>query len=228
MESIAAAPRLGRSPRARGKPGPGCRPSTRNRVDPRGRGETLGEPVRATRDQGRSPRARGNRIHWSSRKRRKAGRSPRARGNLGIQVTFRALMGSIPAGAGKPATASSVTDASKVDPRGRGETSIRPAASKRARGRSPRARGNLRREWSSSPRGGSIPAGGAGKPHALSSIRIAWEMGSIPAGAGKPRTAASWTSSIRVDPRGRGETCEPTKSTPSLQGRSPRARGNQA
>ena len=92
-------------------------------------------------------------------------------------------IGSIPAGAGKPAVSGLSREPSRVDPRGRGETASRHYQQDGYMGRSPRARGNRR-----------------DRDHRLVA------HGSIPAGAGKPRGWSTRSRSRRVDPRGRGET----------------------
>ena len=134
-----------------------------------------------------------------------SGRSPRARGNRIDGCSAGAAIGSIPAGAGKPRLYAKQTCHPRVDPRGRGETAGRGDLVARTFHRSPRARGNR------------------------SSLTARTGMkGSIPAGAGKPRSRCSSGLPARADPRGRGETRRVLRHRHHHQGRSPRARGNRS
>ena len=134
------------------------------------------------------------------------GLSPRARGSPAtvLQAGCRLASGSIPAGAGKPTTqwlARPVTWR-WVYPRGRGEAFWKASSRVRAWGLSPRARGS---PW-------------AGAADAL-------RPGSIPAGAGKPRSCSPTGMMRWVYPRGRGEAHVSVRLR-RLQGLSPRARGS--
>ena len=175
---------IGSIPASAGKPGPPGRRPPGTRVDPRERGETWNDGHHDYHARGRSPRARGNPS------------SPAAPGPG---------RWSIPASAGKPAPRSSHPAPPGVDPRERGETELRDSKSRREEGRSPRARGN---------------------PAEADSGELV--EGSIPASAGKPGSLAGGDDRRRVDPRERGETSAPAGRTPFGSGRSPRARGNQA
>jgi len=233
----------GSIPAGAGKPSP--EPSSRslNRVDPRGRGETSTRSTIKAELLGRSPRARGNRTpgcpsspllgsilagagkpplneraatldRVDPRGRGETsdgvveacyppGRSPRARGNPGTSRSPAPEERSIPAGAGKPPACRRRCWPQRVDPRGRGETKTMPAARVDFPGRSPRARGNH---------------------HQVRRQRV--ELGSIPAGAGKPDPRRRARCPRRVDPRGRGETARTLRDLAEIGGRSPRARGN--
>ena len=222
------------------RPGTGC---SRFRVYPRGCGETL-ESVRvAALRRGLSPRVRGNPARRRSRPdscrsipagagkppgsarlaavRRvyprgcgetgvtrsltapPPGLSPRVRGNHRIDGRLLRRRGSIPAGAGKPRRTSSGSCPARVYPRGCGETPWPVDWNDLERGLSPRVRGNpLRPE-----------ADRAGR-------------GSIPAGAGKPRPAPGRRAQTGVYPRGCGETEIPAGTHQTIQGLSPRVRGN--
>ena len=131
------------------------------------------------------------------------GLSPRARGNLTRNASARFSRRSIPACAGEPPALVAGYGAVRVYPRVRGGTPAAPMAWLTATGLSPRARGN--------------------PPHAKAS---SGRVGSIPACAGEPPEEGSGASIAEVYPRVRGGTGRKYLHTQSLQGLSPRARGN--
>ena len=90
-----------------------------------------------------------------------------------------------------------------VYPRGRGGTGRRVSDLVREAGLSPRARGNRQ--------GNCLPQK---------------TSGSIPAGAGEPRSSSSSDHSMGVYPRGRGGTLSQGVPDEGSEGLSPRARGN--
>ena len=131
------------------------------RVYPRGRGEA-------------STASRA--IKWCR------GLSPRARGSLSRLRLAGDLIGSIPAGAGKPQKSVSCWKSYQVYPRGRGEAIAEYSDDMNAWGLSPRARGSPAQRMRRNPR-----------------------VRSIPAGAGKPIPVGGDHSADGVYPRGRGE-----------------------
>ena len=172
------------------------------------------------------------------------GLSPRVRGNQASGRSQEAAEGSIPAGAGEPASSSGCCS--------------------RGTGLSPRVRGNPRGVAPSHPRPGSIPAG-AGEPGTPGPARIRIRVyprgcggtaslggpllrglglsprvrgnprpasvsarlkGSIPAGAGEPTLPRGLAGSRRVYPRGCGGTRLTGIALDNHLGLSPRVRGN--
>ena len=133
------------------------------------------------------------------------GRSPRVRGNPARTTHGRPTTGSIPACAGKPSEYDLVSEYERVDPRVCGETGAPRSGRSPPAGRSPRVRGNRARPVA---RGGPL-----------------W---SIPACAGKPMSTATRMPPKRVDPRVCGETTPTHACGGSIEGRSPRVRGNHA
>ena len=93
----------------------------------------------------------------------RGGPSPRVRGSHSTRLRFASILGSIPAGAGKPMTDRITADGWRVHPRGCGEADRLDVALPRLQGPSPRVRGSLAGETERCIRSGSIPAG-AGKP----------------------------------------------------------------
>ena len=137
----------GSIPAGAGNPRPTGRRDLRQRVHPRGCGESRSMP-------------RGS---WSS-----SGPSPRVRGILPLLGPQKVGRRSIPAGAGNPCRGPTRRAAARVHPRGCGESSGKPTAVAARRGPSPRVRGiRGRRAWRTVG------------------------LGSIPAGAGNPSSAAS-------------------------------------
>ena len=132
-----------------------------------------------------------------------SGPSPRARGSLKRVPPVSTATGSIPAGAGKPRRARVTTCCCGVHPRGRGEAWVLAVVRPHVVGPSPRARGS----------------------HAVLEDR-GGQLGSIPAGAGKPGPGRAGGPGAGVHPRGRGEARYSSCHTASLNGPSPRARGS--
>ena len=111
------------------------------------------------------------------------GPSPRVRGIPPAEVPHPAARGSIPAGAGNPTLRGGRPLRREVHPRGCGESVTGLAAGDVVYGPSPRVRG-IRRAGAEGRRG----------------------RGSIPAGAGNPRTSGRPAARRRVHPRGCGES----------------------
>ncbi len=134
---------------------------------------------------------------------RRSGLSPRVRGNRDAARGRKPADRSIPAGAGEPLSTVSVPPGHTVYPRGCGGTSFSPPLRRPGGGLSPRVRGN----------------------QVLEEVGSGVE-GSIPAGAGEPRSGRGLRRCWKVYPRGCGGTVR--GSTPSLgrHGLSPRVRGN--
>ena len=132
-----------------------------------------------------------------------AGPSPRVRGSRHRRARVRGGPGSIPACAGKPWTIARGGSTSGVHPRVCGEAGARPGHPRLSRGPSPRVRGSRRRD---------ADAGA--------------EPGSIPACAGKPRTAAARIKPFRVHPRVCGEAAVTVAGRVTDRGPSPRVRGS--
>ena len=133
------------------------------------------------------------------------GLSPRVRGNLHMSVIDTLRMGSIPAGAGEPKENRTGRQSQKVYPRGCGGTDGQFPENQNLRGLSPRVRGNLYVY---------LHYGGSAR--------------SIPAGAGEPPLLQGQSVSPEVYPRGCGGTALASPHTHSLNGLSPRVRGNHA
>ena len=141
--------------------------------------------------------------HVAGPLRRRPGPSPRARGSRGDRRGRLVRAGSIPAGAGKPSIRIAGRSRLEVHPRGRGEAVAAVRHGGGFGGPSPRARG-------------SPPA----------HRRHLERRGSIPAGAGKPRTSNGIGRRNGVHPRGRGEAVDWPGLPKLRQGPSPRARGS--
>ena len=146
------------------------------------------------------------------------GPSPRGRGNLGDDPVRRVGTGSIPAWAGKPSTYRVNGSKDTVHPRVGGETSGVIMKALFWTGPSPRGRGNLTREADVVQVERSIPAW-AGKP-GPQRCPAPGIIGSIPAWAGKPFAI------VLTHPRVGGETTSRPTGGASVQGPSPRGRGN--
>ena len=131
------------------------------------------------------------------------GLSPRGRGNHTVIGGVYDLGGSIPAWAGEPASPQSFTKPSTVYPRVGGGTTSIIAFRLSIRGLSPRGRGNHHR---------AIPSGCGCR--------------SIPAWAGEPNVDALRRSLWKVYPRVGGGTMDAFGQPHSIQGLSPRGRGN--
>ena len=196
------APCEGRSPRVRG--------SQRSAPDrlrcggsiPAGAGEPADQLSVELADRV-DPRGCGGAPLTSGHSSSSLGRSPRVRGSLrGVRLPRR-RRGSIPAGAGEPATRSTSWRKCWVDPRGCGGAVRALCRRQPARGRSPRVRGS--------------PA-----QRAVADQHV----GSIPAGAGEPHLVSRHTVGVAVDPRGCGGALPSVSSPSQRQGRSPRVRGS--
>ena len=172
----------GSIPACAGNPPNALRTKVESGVHPRVCGETRREDYVPQIVQGPSPRVRGNR-------------------RAGHRVD--AVVGSIPACAGKPVHRRPLARAAGVHPRVCGETPRVATVSATLTGPSPRVRGNRR-------------AGSDGRR----------SHGSIPACAGKPSAPPGRSSNWRVHPRVCGETPAVTVDTALPNGPSPRVRGN--
>ena len=202
ITTAVVSPFSGLSPRVRGNPA--AAPGRRARVGsiPAGAGQPpcTSRPWRCSRVY---PRGCGATRRDRPARSERRGLSPRVRGNR--QIDFDVTRGnrSIPAGAGQPCPASARNPRRRVYPRGCGATAAIASRISALAGLSPRVRGN---------------------PQRLRGDRGA--DGSIPAGAGQPRTR-SWSGSWRwVYPRGCGATPCRTVELAPLRGLSPRVRGN--
>ena len=236
--------RRGSIPAGAGEPARPAPSGSRGRVYPRGCGGTV--PGNGPRDRagGLSPRVRGNRpgglprrrLHgsipagagepaggsWCLAERRVyprgcggtpsappetptvVGLSPRVRGNPKRRTGPPSAPGSIPAGAGEPKLPGRKSKRVRVYPRGCGGTRPMTPRPGEHRGLSPRVRGNPSRD-----------------------LDLDVVDGSIPAGAGEPRTASRGTSETGVYPRGCGGTLVSLSAISRTWGLSPRVRGNQ-
>ena len=134
---------------------------------------------------------------------RSVGLSPRGRGNLQLPQGCQALIGSIPARAGKPPARVPASLRVEVYPRAGGETSSMSRRSTVTEGLSPRGRGN---------------------PEIV--VARGRHDRSIPARAGKPVSAVQRPASGKVYPRAGGETVLIATDMASRRGLSPRGRGN--
>ena len=200
----------GLSPRARGSR---CRLNWSSAPYPRGRGEAAYGLT-----AGVYPRGRGEATSGSSHSGDHHGVYPRGRGEANSPQE-QSGAGSIPAGAGKPTPSMARRGQAGLSPRARGSLVIEPILAL-LRGLSPRARG--------SPRTPRIPRRiyprGRGEA-TVATPRRSGRLGSIPAGAGKPRSTADQGVHLGLSPRARGSRC-------NLGGRSrgaglsPRARGS--
>ena len=131
------------------------------------------------------------------------GPSPRVRGSLEARIRLEVDEGSIPACAGKPRSYARTGRGSEVHPRVCGEAVRARTGPDRVTGPSPRVRGS--------------PA---------APVQSASATGSIPACAGKPRTASPKPTSPRVHPRVCGEAAEKRIRDDAPLGPSPRVRGS--
>ena len=165
-----------------------------------------GEPRRERRRRGPIqvyPRVCGGTVPAQAERTSSDGLSPRVRGNLRCIQPMQAVMRSIPACAGEPASSRSPPASPSVYPRVCGGTCFSIASVRFTSGLSPRVRGNQ------------------GKTESLISGR-----GSIPACAGEPEGACRNGPHPRVYPRVCGGTEPLTEPTRNGEGLSPRVRGN--
>ena len=132
-----------------------------------------------------------------------AGLSPRVRGNQVAIAVIHSCLGSIPASAGQPASATLCCTISPVYPRECGATQTPFILRSLWRGLSPRVRGN---------------------PSAVLWPRTG--LRSIPASAGQPWAKAVRRPAVSVYPRECGATNVVVSIWPVLEGLSPRVRGN--
>ena len=192
----------GLSPRVRGNLHAPGHSGVRNRSIP----ACAGEPIRP-RDRWTSPRVYprvcgGTRILLNRRQRRQ-GLSPRVRGNRPALSERADRGGSIPACAGEPRTAASSGAGRRVYPRVCGGTVGGFPVLMAGQGLSPRVRGNQ------SPTRGGFP----------------WR-GSIPACAGEPSILFCNDFIGKVYPRVCGGTATIRSALWTMEGLSPRVRGN--
>ena len=131
------------------------------------------------------------------------GLSPRMRGNHALRTVDGRFHGSIPAHAGEPPASFSQAARPRVYPRACGGTPRIHASVGRRKGLSPRMRGNRPSAFPASSRAGSIPA------H-----------------AGEPIQVAQGCIAGRVYPRACGGTVFTLGVARSVEGLSPRMRGN--
>ena len=132
-----------------------------------------------------------------------AGLSPQVRGNPLIHCSVSWAAGSIPAGAGEPASRTGSPCRSWVYPRRCGGTDPTGWVRHWYLGLSPQVRGNRERD-----------------------IRSVDELGSIPAGAGEPAPSAAALPAARVYPRRCGGTLLGLLGCVARPGLSPQVRGN--
>ena len=173
-----------------------------------------------------------------------AGLSPRVRGNPALPPLCILSSGSIPACAGEPRAPRSRSPVAPVYPRVCGGTEHRHRPSRSITGLSPRVRGNLAGRPFRYSHHRSIPAC-AGEPDFLHWRRMqppglsprvrgnqptglcgGYSLGSIPACAGEPGVPTLTRSGWKVYPRVCGGTYEMWTSLYSVDGLSPRVRGN--
>ena len=149
------------------------------------------------------PRGCGGAWRSIRRLRGRRGLSPRVRGSRFLRRLEAAIEGSIPAGAGEPELPRFLPVAVGVYPRGCGGATTTVTMPDGRKGLSPRVRGSL-----------GASAAGFGR------------IGSIPAGAGEPVTAANTMNGMRVYPRGCGGAGFWSLEMQDDQGLSPRVRGS--
>ncbi len=156
----------GRSPRARGRLQRGRHGSRLERSIPACAGETQ-PPAESDLSRGVDPRVRGGDSRSSSYQSTPSGRSPRARGRLQAAGWWLAQVWSIPACAGETDPPSPYIPTYRVDPRVRGGDRIEALMRDVQSGRSPRARGRLKKALIASERPRSIPACAGETPEAV-------------------------------------------------------------
>ena len=191
----------GRSPLARGRPGPPARQALRTGSIPARAGQTsTWSPARCTRRV--DPRSRGADVADELDRRDGQGRSPLARGRLNARRGEGQADGSIPARAGQTGAGRSGSLGSVVDPRSRGADAPSTCSILSFLGRSPLARGRR-----------------------VLVARACARQRSIPARAGQTFNQGSGAWLDRVDPRSRGADAVKLTPKPTAMGRSPLARG---
>ena len=202
-ESIPPAVQDGLSPRVRGSR-PVVKPySGPSRSIPAGAGEpgVCGRP--GTR-RWVYPRGCGGARSGGPGPQLSRGLSPRVRGSPSGVVSKRPGVGSIPAGAGEPLLPHQLPRHVQVYPRGCGGAVYACERAPFQAGLSPRVRGSRVRH--------TLHVGA---------------HGSIPAGAGEPRTPPATARTGRVYPRGCGGAGMACLAAPMMRGLSPRVRGSQ-
>ena len=192
----------GRSPLTRGSLGGNAGTGTRERSIPAHAGEPgLIDYLR--RDLGVDPRSRGGAPSGSLTTPTCRGRSPLTRGSRGRRLETGGRERSIPAHAGEPYHAKSISKPAMVDPRSRGGAHQFFHLGSLGQGRSPLTRGSLPL---------LLPQRGPRR--------------SIPAHAGEPRSERPWAREMGVDPRSRGGADLGPHRKPLVPGRSPLTRGS--
>ena len=192
----------GRSPLTRGSLGGNAGTGTRERSIPAHAGEPgLIDYLR--RDLGVDPRSRGGAPSGSLTTPTCRGRSPLTRGSRGRRLETGGRERSIPAHAGEPYHAKSISKPAMVDPRSRGGAHQFFHLGSLGQGRSPLTRGSLPL---------LLPQRGPRR--------------SIPAHAGEPRSERPWAREMGVDPRSRGGATVVTAVFVVAVGRSPLTRGS--
>ena len=151
------------------------------------------------------PRGCGGTFCGDSEVTRYLGLSPRVRGNRAGEGGGPDRQGSIPAGAGEPLAKPYPSVCHRVYPRGCGGTAVHETHRTKAKGLSPRVRGNHDPLWD-----GQL------------------KRGSIPAGAGEPVLFIDDGQVAMVYPRGCGGTAGSVTDALQGDGLSPRVRGNRA
>ena len=204
-ESVAAPPRYqdrpGPSPRVRGIPAAPAAAGCCSRSIPAGAGNPAAIEFLQHR-HGVHPRGCGESCHRASARPERPGLSPRVRGIRGRRRRSGRVAGSIPAGAGNPSSSPPRSTRRRVHPRGCGESEGALGGEQPFEGPSPRVRGIH-----------------------LRAVRHPPQAGSIPAGAGNPQGGLKCIISIRVHPRGCGESTRLLVGTAAQKGPSPRVRG---
>ena len=165
-----------------------------------------GKPISATRISATPtvyPRRCGEAPPCRCRRKTPVGLSPQVRGSLAGGAIHRLFHGSIPAGAGKPVRLGDRLHRQRVYPRRCGEASLLAVLNHQSLGLSPQVRGSHE--------------GVDG-----------WclKEGSIPAGAGKPKSASSRFAPRRVYPRRCGEARYTLSRSSNGGGLSPQVRGS--
>ena len=128
-----------------------------NRSIPACAGETTSYPA-SLFDEEVDPRMRGGDASAIGTGQGPAGRSPHARGRRSAAQRMGRIGGSIPACAGETEGSCSIRTWIEVDPRMRGGDPLMPCSEKRARGRSPHARGRHAKPMRELTARRSIPA----------------------------------------------------------------------
>ena len=172
----------GLSPRVRGNLGRAGSAGLRLGSIPAGAGEPH-QPLHLLRSSTVYPRGCGGTLSILSIEYSTQGLSPRVRGNPRAARRLPPINRSIPAGAGEPTAGGPVSGRRRVYPRGCGGTEDFKGLKPEEQGLSPRVRGNQPLEG-----------------------RYQVDVGSIPAGAGEPKTLRASSLKSKVYPRGCGGT----------------------